>query len=278
VALSSLPAFEILSGIFISGFVASAAINTARQNWKSAFNRPKYLIIAGIFGIVGNDIFYILAFKHAPAVQVDLIVYLWPMMVLMLSSLVLSEEIRKNHVLACFLAFAGVCFLLFSEGEDGIFNAQYWPGYFFAFMSAVLWAIYIVISRRYIKSTPELFAIYCIVGAVFSVIMHLLFEETVIPSRDQGIILVIMGVATHGLAYFGWDYAIKRGHFKLLTILSYSNPVLSVIALIIFGFAELTHEVLIATFMVFLAGVIGGKKFRKRKLAARLESKKNNIS
>ena len=39
---------------------------------------------------------------------------------------------------------------------------------------------------------------------------------------------------------------------------------MSVFALIVFGFAELTQEVLIATLMVFAAGIIGGKKFRKR--------------
>lgn len=72
-----------------------------------------------------------------------------------------------------------------------------------------------------------------------------------------------MGVTTHSLAYYGWDYAIKKGHFKLLQILPYGNPVLSVLALIIFGFAEFTQEVLIATLMVFTAGIIGGKKVKK---------------
>lgn len=264
VALSSLPAFEILSGIFISGFLASAIMNSIRENWVYALSRPRHLIFAGIFGIVGNDIFYILSFKYAPAVQVDLIVCLWPMMVLILASLILSEETRINHVLACVIAFSGVYFLLSSGGEEDGFQEQYLLGYFFAFMSAILWSIYIIISRKYIRSTPELFAIYCFVGAVFSILMHFIFEKTVIPSIDQGIVLVAMGVTTHSLAYYGWDYAIKYGHFKLLHILPYGNPVLSVFALIVFGFAELTREVLFATLMVFAAGIIGGKKFRKR--------------
>ncbi len=238
-------------------------MNTARKNWKSVLTRPKHLVFAGIFGIVGNDIFYILSFKYAPAVQVDLIVCLWPMMVLILASLILSEDTRINHIFACILAFSGVYFLVSSVGEEGGFNEQYWVGYFFAFMSAILWAIYIVISRKYIRSTPELFAVYCFVGAVFSVLMHVLFEETIIPSLDQWVILVVMGITTHSLAYYGWDYAIKKGHFKLLNILPYGDPILSVLALIVFGLAELTEEVLVATLMVFAAGVIGGKKFRK---------------
>lgn len=264
VALSSLPAFEILAGIFISGFLASSIMNTLRGNWIFALSRPKHLIFAGIFGIVGNDIFYILSFKYAPAVQVDLIVCLWPMMVLILSSIILFEATRVNHILACIIAFSGVYFLLNSGGKEGGFKGQYLLGYFFAFMSAILWSVYVVISRKYSRATPELFAIYCFFGAVFSLLTHFLFEKTVVPTLDQAIILVIMGITTHSLAYYGWDYAIKKGHFKLLNILPYGNPVLSVLALIVFGFADLTKEVLIATLMVFTAGIIGGKKFRRK--------------
>lgn len=262
VALSALPAFEILSGIFISGFLASSVMNSIRGNWGAALSRPKHLIFAGIFGIVGNDIFYILSFKFAPAVQVDLIVCLWPMLVLILASIMLSEDTKISHIVACIIAFLGVYFLLSSGGQNS-FREKYFLGYFFAFMSAALWAMYVVISKKYIKSTPELFAIYCFVGTVFSILMHLTFEKTIFPSFNQAVVLVVMGVTTHSLAYYGWDYAIKKGHFKLLQILPYGNPVLSVLALIIFGFAEFTQEVLIATLMVFIAGIIGSKKFKK---------------
>jgi len=257
-ALGGIPAFEILSGIFISGFVASSIINTIKGNWGSVLKRPKYLIIAGILGIIGNDIFYILSFKNAPAIQVDLIVYLWPMMVLILSSLFLNEKTGPNHIFACILAFLGVYILLAADSDTGLFQPQYLIGYAFAFASALLWSIYIIISRKYAKSTPELFAVYCGVGAIFSLFMHFNFETTIIPSFQQGLILVMMGVATHSFAYYGWDFAIKRGHFKLLSILPYGNPILSVLALIFFGFADLTIEVLISTIMVFAAGAIAG--------------------
>ena len=264
VALSVLPAFEILSGIFISGFIASSIMNTIRNNWQSAFSRPKYLLIAGIFGIVGNDIFYILSFKYAPAVQVDLIVCLWPMLVLILASLMLDEKVKFNHMFACLLAFYGVYILLTSGENVDVFSSYYLFGYLCAFASAALWSVYIIISRKYAKNTPELFAIYCGVGSAFSITMHLSFEATIMPSFVQGIILIVMGITTHSLAYYGWDFAIKKGHFKLLNILPYGNPVLSVLALVFFGFAELTEAVFFSTLMVFIAGIIGGARFRKK--------------
>ncbi|MDC0864893.1 EamA family transporter, partial [Rickettsiaceae bacterium] len=131
------------------------------------------------------------------------------------------------------------------------------------FASALVWSIYIIISRRYAKTTPELFAIYCGCGAIISVSMHLAFESTVIPNLKEGIMLIVMGITTHSIAYYAWDYAIKKGHFNILRILPYGNPTISVLALIIFGFAELTIELLISTLMIFAAGIIGSYRFNE---------------
>ena len=262
VSLKTLPVFEALFGISASGFLASATINTIKGNWKSVLTRPKHLIFVSIFGIVGNDLFYLLAFRYAPAVQVDLIVYLWPMMVFIFAYFLLSEDIRINHIIACIIAFLGICFLIGSGNQDIAFKKDYFLGYLFAFFSAVLWAVYMVVSRKYAQPTPELFAICCFAGSVFSAAMHLLFEKTVVPNISQLSILIIMGITTHSLAYYSWDYAIKRGHFKLLNILPYGNPILSILALVASGFVELTKEVMIATLMVSVAGIIAGKKFR----------------
>jgi drug/metabolite transporter (DMT)-like permease len=251
--------------MFLSGFIASSIMNSARDNWKAVATRPKYLLIVGVLGIVGNDIFYVLSFKYAPAVQADLIVYLWPILVLILSSVLLNEEVRFNHIFACLIAFSGVYLLLASGENTNIFDQQYFFGYFCAFMSAFLWSIYVIISRKYLKSTPELFAVYCGVGSIFSISMHFCYEITIIPSFWQGLVLAIMGVTTHSLAYYAWDFAIKKGHFKLLSILPYGNPILSVVALAIFGFAELTETVLVSTLMVFIAGIIGSIRFKKRR-------------
>jgi len=264
VALSALPAFEILSGLFISGFISSSIMNTTRGNWKNVTSRPKYLLLAGIVGIIGNDIFYILAFKYAPAVHVSLISCLWPMLVLILATIVLNENIRLHHMLACLLGFSGVYVLLTTDTNVSILKKEYWFGYLCAFASAILWSIYMTVSRKYAKLAPELFSIYCGIGSIFSITIHLGFEVTVIPSFTQGMILLIMGVTTHSIAYYGWDFAIKKGNFKLLNILPYGNPVLSVLALIFFGFAELTEAVFISTLMVSIAGIIGGARFKKK--------------
>jgi drug/metabolite transporter (DMT)-like permease len=254
--LKNLPAFQVLLGIFLAGFIASAITNTVKKNWKDLFSRPKYLVLAGIFGIIPNDIFYIFAFKYAPALQVDLIVCMWPMFVTVLAAIFLREEIGIIHIFACLIAFCGCYIAIYSNIKIEQFQFEYIFGYICAFMSAFLWAIYAVISKKYAKPTPELFALYCGAGTIFSAIMHFTFETTVVPSIWEISALFAMGIITHSLAYYMWDFAIQKGHFNLLGIMPYGNIILSVLALAIFGFAELSSDILVATLMIFAAGLL----------------------
>lgn len=264
VVLKDIPAFEILSVLFFSGLIASSVMNTIYGNWKVVTTHPKYVLLAGIVGIIGNDIFYIFAFKYAPAAHVDLIALSWPMIVLILASIFLNESIKFHHIFACIIAFLGIYTLLVAESGIGVFDEEYLFGYLCALISAILWAIYVIISRKYIKCTSELFAVYCGIGSAFAISMHFIFEVTVIPTSNQLVILIFMGITTHSIAYYGWDFAIKKGHFKLLNILSYGNPIVSVMGLVFFGFAELTDELFIAMIMVFIAGIISGWKIDKK--------------
>ena len=276
VLLQDIPAFEILSVLFVSGLIASSMMNAVCGNWKVVTTHPRYVILAGIVGIIGNDVFYIVAFKYAPAAHVDLIALSWPMIVLILASIFLNETIRFHHIFACIIAFSGIYMLIVAESRVEVFDKEYLFGYLCALTSAIFWSIYVIISRKYIKCTPELFAVYCGVGSAFAISMHFIFEVTIIPTTTQLAILIFIGITTHSVAYYGWDFAIKRGNFKLLNILSYGNPVISVMGLVFFGFAELTDELFMAMIMVFIAGIIGGWNLEKKsKLALQSDSQKN---
>jgi len=275
--LKNLPSFQVLLGIFLGGFVASSVTNTVNNNWRNLFSRPKYLVLAGIFCIIPNDILYIFAFKYAPAIQVDLIVCMWPMLVIILAAVFLRKEIGVVHVIACLVAFCG-CYIVLSSGmKVDQFQSEYVFGYICAFISALLWSIYSIISKKYAKPTPEVFALYCFVGVVFSAIMHFTFETTVIPSMWELLVLLAMGTTTHSLAYYAWDFAVKKGHFNLLIIMPYGNTILSVLALAVFGLAELNENILIATAMIFIAGLLT-TFHRSKKKACRLAAKSFDLS
>lgn len=254
VKIKTLPIFETLSIVFSVSFIFSAAKLTVCKQW-SKLKQPWILGIVGFVGIYGNDVLYIAAFQNAPAAHADLINYLWPIIVILLTGFLPNEKLTFRHLFAAASGFAGI-YVLIGHGHTG-FNHDYLFGYFLALMDALVWSAYTLLARHYGKSPVEIIGIYCGIGAIFSIIIHLNLETFVIPSTMQWIILMSMGLVTQCLAYFFWDFGIKKGNFKMLTILSYGNPVLSVFFLIMFGMADLSSELFIACFLVTIGGAIG---------------------
>ncbi|KTD23188.1 DMT family transporter [Legionella londiniensis] len=254
VHIKSLPVFESLTIVFGVSFILSASKLTYHRQW-SHLQQPWFLWIVGFLGIYGNDLLYIAAFKHAPAAHADLINYLWPIMVILLTGLLPNEKLSFRHLLAASLGFFGI-YILISQNNEG-FDAQYLLGYTLAFLDALVWSLYTLMARHYGKSPVETIGVYCGLGALCSLFLHLHLETAVMPQYGQWLILLIMGATTQCLAYFFWDFGVKCGDFKLLTILSYGNPILSIGFLILFGLAKPSLELLIACVLVSLGGLVG---------------------
>ncbi len=254
VKIKDIPIFETLTIVFTISFFFSAIKLTLCKQWHT-LKQPWFLWLIGFLGIYGNDLLYIAAFKHAPAAQADLINYLWPIFVILFTGLLPDEKLSFRHVLAASLGFTGIYVLINQSGQG--MESQYLFGYILAFLDAVIWSIYTLVARRFGKSPVEMIGIYCGVGAICSLFIHFQWETTLIPANNQWLILIVMGMTTQCLAYFFWDFGVKRGDFKLLSILSYGNPILSILFLIFFGMADASYELFIACALVSLGGLVG---------------------
>ena len=59
---------------------------------------PKAVWTLGITGLFGYHFFYFLALQNAPAVEANLINYLWPLLIVLFSALLPGEQLRWFHV------------------------------------------------------------------------------------------------------------------------------------------------------------------------------------
>ncbi|KTC99554.1 DMT family transporter [Legionella erythra] len=252
--VTSLPLFETLSLTFLVSFLFSAAHLTIRRQWHK-LKQPWPLYLIGFIGIYGNQIFYVASFKYAPASHADLINYLWPLLILVMTGFLPNEQRSIKHLLAACLGFAGV-YILLCQGDTG-FDRQYLPGYILAFIGALVWALYSITARFFNESPVEMIGLYCGFAALVSGILHGTYETTQLPQSKKWTVLLLMGLTTQGLAYFCWDFGVKNGDFKLLSLLSYGNPVLSMLVLILLGMASPTRQLVIAFSLVALGGFIG---------------------
>jgi drug/metabolite transporter (DMT)-like permease len=255
VVVRRIPTFEIIMFAYGTACVAILARVAWRREWHK-FKQPLILWLVGILGVYGNDVFYIAAFKQIPAVQADLINYLWPVGVILFSGFLPREKHNAYHVAAGLFALIGI-YILITDGHGlGGFNPHYFFGYGLALCGVASWCVFVLVSRYYPNVPVEMIGVYCGIGALLSIAPHMMIEKFVMPTGKELMMLITIGLTSQGLAYVLWEIGVKRGNFVLLSVLAYGNPILSVLLLVIFGVTHLTVAIAAASVLVTFAGLL----------------------
>lgn len=254
IKICQLPSLEVLTITFFITFITTCLKLTITKRWSVIYSQPWYIWAAGVMGICMQQLAYISAFKNAPAVQADIIILLWPVLVILFSGLLRTENLKPQHLFSCGLGLLSV--VLLNCTEEGFVLFSSWQlGYSYALICAVLWSVYTIFTRQFPKVPIEMIGMYYGVGSIFVLIGHLAFEDFVMPDLSQALTLIYLGTFVAGGAYFCWDYGIKNGNLKLLATISYGNSIISLVLLALFSQTQLPKNVLWSCFLVVIAGV-----------------------
>jgi drug/metabolite transporter (DMT)-like permease len=219
---------------------------------------PLRVYVFGTLGLFGYHALYFSALRLAPAAEAGLIAYLWPLLIVVLSGLLPGESLRRGHVIGAVLGFAGAA-LIITGGGTG-FSAQHMPGYALAVLCALTWASYSVLSRRVGAVPTASVAVFCLASAALSLPLHLVLEETVLPSTTLGWAAIVgLGLGPVGLAFYVWDTGVKQGDIQLLGTASYAAPLLSTLVLVVAGVAAPSYVLLWAALLITGGAVIAAR-------------------
>ena len=214
----------------------------------------------GTAGLFGYHFLYFTAFRWGPNAATGLIAYLWPLFIVLLSGLLPGERLTQRHVLGALLAFGGAAVIVFAAGAGGVSV----PALALAFVCALTWSGYSVVSRRLGAVPTETVTVFCLATAVLSAVAHVFMEDTVWPSAAMGWVSVMaLGVGPVGLAFFTWDIGMKRGDIQILGVASYAAPLLSTLALIVAGRAEASPVLVLAAVMITGGAALAARASRK---------------
>ena len=85
----------------------------------------------------------------------------------------------------------------------------------------------------------------------------LLLEQTVWPDNLwQWGAIIALGLGPVGLAFYVWDIGVKKGDIQVLGAASYSAPLLSTLILILTGYAQYSHIVLVACLLITAGAIL----------------------
>ncbi len=207
----------------------------------------------GVGGLFGYHALYFVALAWAPAIEANLLNYLWPLLIVLLSAPILGLPLGGRRVIGAGLGFAG-CALLVGAGAS--FPPGAAAGFAAAVGCAVVWAVYSVTSKRMAAVPTEALAGFCIAAAILAGIAHSVFETSVRPDARQWIAILLLGAGPLGAAFFLWDAGMKRGDPRLLGTLAYAVPVVSTLLLVAAGDGVLTWRIAVAAVLVAGGGLL----------------------
>lgn len=203
----------------------------------------------GTLGLFGYHLLYFTALRLAPAAEAGLIAYLWPLLIVVMSSLLPGEKLQAGHVIGAALGFCGAA-LIITGGGTG-FSSAHLPGYALALLAAFVWSSYSVISRLVASAPTASVAVFCLATSVLALPLHLMFEETILPDTTVGWAAILgLGLGPVGAAFYVWDIGVKHGDIQLLGTSSYAAPLLSTLILVLFGVAAPSLTLLWAAILI----------------------------
>ena len=212
----------------------------------------------GSVGLFGYHALYFSSLRLAPAAEAGLIAYLWPLLIVLFSGLLPGERLRPGHLIGAILGFAGAAAII--TGGSGGFQAEFLPGYILAFLCALTWSGYSVLSRLMGSAPTSSVAVFCVVTAIASWGLHFALEETIWPQGTIGwASTLLLGLGPVGLAFYVWDIGVKQGDIQMLGTSSYAAPLLSTLVLVLAGVADPSWALALAAALITAGAAIAAK-------------------
>lgn len=270
-ASGKMPPFQLSAICFAIGSLPGIVVFIARPERLRLLKQPAAAWATGIIGLFGYHFLYFTALRNAPPAEAGIIAYLWPLLIVLGSAMLPGERLRTVHVVGALIGFAGAVLIISgrSSGGEVFGDGQRYLGYAAAFACAFTWSGYSLLSRRFGEVPTDAVTGFCLATSFLSAISHLALETTVWPqATSEWLAVAGLGIFPVGLAFYAWDHGVKKGNIQILGVASYAAPVLSTLALIASGFADLTWQILLACLLVTGGALLAvSGTFRKTKPA-----------
>ena len=220
----------------------------------------------GVYGLFGYHFLLFMALRFAPAVEANLVNYLWPLGIVLMAPVFLpGVKLTAAHFIAACIGFAGAAVAILGDSwmSDQLSGQGLSLGYMLAAVAAFVWASYSLICKRMSLSgqgfPTAAIGLFGLVSGTLSLLCHALMEPAAALSTRDWLLIVLMGLGPLGAAFFLWDAALKNGDARSIGILSYITPLASTVLMLLVTGRPLSWGISLATVLILGAAVLGSR-------------------
>ena len=255
--LSGIPNMEAmaiscgLSTVFL--FIVNLA--TGKIKLMKSYSLKDYAIMAGLgfLGLFVYTVLYYFGIDNLTAQEACVLNYLWPIMLVVFSCIILKEKLTVMKAVAMICSFGGIVILSLGSGEIPQGNAAL--GILSCIGCATCYGLFCVLNKKYDHDQAIAMMIMWGVTGVCSAILGPLTEEWVSISWAELGGLSWLGIAINAIGYLVWAMALAGSdNTAKIANLAYLTPFLSIIVSAVFLKESLKLNALIA--LVFIIGGI----------------------
>lgn len=240
--LIHLPPFYLLGATFLIGSLpAWLKPKEMFPSWK--------ITLLGMSGYFAYHFFLFYSFRYAPALEANLINYLWPMILVLISPVFFpGTKLKWYHFVGAGLAALGCAVLVMGKGAD--LKLENLKGYLLALGAAISWPVYSLVKKRLGEVSVWSVGGFCFGAGILCFLTHALIEPRVVLQWHDAQWILVMGLGPFGVAFYAWDRAMVKGDSRIIGALSYLTPVLSTLGLVIFGGQSLSLSTSLAMILI----------------------------
>ena len=207
----SVPTTEVLfiAGVFSVVFLLGRLIANGKVKEYRTFGARNYKVVLGLgfLGFFVYEFLYYFGIAQLTASTACILNYLWPVMLVLFSCLILKEPFTTRKVIAMVASFLGVVVL--SAGGNDQYGAHPVLGIVGCIVAAVSYGLFSVLNKREDLDQDLCMPIYWGVTMVSGLIAGFVEGGWVMPDLRTWLILAWLGILANAVGYLIWAIALN---------------------------------------------------------------------
>lgn len=255
--LADIPNLETLAVSSIFSFVFMLVINIITGSIREfkKYSLKDYAIMAGLgfLGLFMYSALYYYGLAQLTSQEACILNYLWPIMLVIFSSIILKEKITVTKGLAMFCSFLGI--IILSTGSGSLASGNMAAGMISCIVAAACYGLFSVLNKKADYNQNIAMMVIWFVVTICSTILGLMTEEWKPIEGTQWLGMLWLGVVIDAVAYLLWALALKGDeNTAKIANLAYLTPFLSLVVSAIVLKEQIKVRAVIA--LIFIVGGI----------------------
>ena len=232
VLLADIPNLQALavSGVFAFLFLLLINLRTGKLKELKQYRAKDYgsMVGLGFLGLFLYSALYYYGIGQLGAQEACILNYLWPMMIVLFSCLILKERVTVLKCVAMVCSFLGIVIL--SLGKSETTGGNNTAGMVACIVAAACYGLFSVLNKKKDYDQNITMMVIWLTVAVCSFAVGPFLEDWVAIRGMQWIGIIWLGVMTDAVAYLLWALALKGAEDTAkIANLAYLTPFLSVL-------------------------------------------------